>query len=657
MSMSPMGMGGGLDINSMVSKIVESERLPKQQRIDRERSDIETNISGYGRLQESLDTMKNLMTTFRQDETFASRAISSSDDAVVSATASPDALAGRYTIDVLQLAQAQKLASSPIRDDAKFGPGKIEISLGKKSFSIDIVGQNNKLTDILTQINTARSNPGVQASIVKDDGGSRLILASDKPGESNKVKIEVDAKYNNQLHRLGFNPDLDPKISTQFDIPTLLQYQQVPEVAAQQQPVREPITEKDVPALSDEEKYAYFKPLVDYANRELAREEKAAKEIIMQQEATAALSTLEDPTDPTSGMSGWSERTAGTLQAALPSEDEKVELAKAAKQGDQDAAEALAELGQTPDTVFQAAGITYKAPQPAPKKELVEAAKEKVEQLPPTIKEIAKEKLEPIEKIVENIKPEGPRKPLYSGLQEIQAASSAKVVLDGVARISSDTNVIQDAVKGVDITLKGTTKEASKRIELDVQFDRNTVKAAIEQFVNTYNQFYETTKALSGYDPATGQGGPLAGDSVVRSAESRLKSAFVSPVESAPEGIKTLIELGISTSRQGTLEINHAMIDRQLNENFGQLHTFFGGNKGFAKKIEDVIQSMTGVAGPIRTRLNTMRDQNYRLNTQQVDLDRRIESLQERTRSKFSNMQDVTGKMKAQLSGMMSALG
>ncbi|OCH38130.1 flagellar filament capping protein FliD [Aliivibrio fischeri] len=656
MSVSPMGMGGGLDINSMVSKIVESERLPKQQRIDRERSDIDTNISGYGRLQESLDTMKNLMTTFRQDDTFASRTISSSDEDVVSATASPDALAGRYTIDVLQLAQAQKLASSPIRDDAKFGPGKLEISLGKKSFTIDVVGQNNKITDILKQINSAPSNPGVQASIVKDDGGSRLILASDKPGESNKVKIEVDAKYNNQLHRFAFNPDFDPTVSTKFDIPTLLQYQQVPEVAAQQ--VREPITEQEVPELSDEEKYAYFKPLIDYANRELAREEKAAKEIMMQQEATAALATLEDPTDPTSGMSGWSERTAGTLQAALPNEDEKIELAKAAKQGDQDAAEALAEIGQTPDTVFQAAGITYEAPQQeAPKKEIVDIAKEKVEKLPPTIKEIAKEKLEPIEKVVETIKPEGPRKPLYSGLQEVQSASSAKVVLDGVARISSDTNVIQDAVQGVDITLKGTTAEASKRIDLDVQFDRDTVKAAIEQFVNTYNQFYETTKALSGFDPATGQSGPLAGDSVVRSAESRLKSVFVAPVESAPKDVKTLIELGISTTRQGTLEINHTMLDRQLNENFGQLHTFFGGSKGFAKKIEDVIQSMTGVTGPIRTRMNTMRDQNYRLNDQQVDLDRRMESLQERTRNKFANMQDVTGKMKAQLSGMMNALG
>lgn len=655
MSMSPMGMGGGLDINSMVSKIVESERLPKQQRIDRERSDIDMNISGYGRLQESLDTMKNLMSTFRQEDTFASRTISSSDDEVVSATATPEALAGRYTIDVLQLAQAQKLASSPIRDDAKFGPGKLDISLGDKEFTIEIIGKNNKITDLLKQINGAPSNPGVQASIVKDDGGSRLILASDKPGESHKVKIEVDAEYNDQLHRLAFNPNFDSSVSTKFDIPTLLNYQNTPEIAAQQ--VGAPLTQEQIPELSDEEKYAYFKPLIDVANRELAREEKAAKEILVQQEAMAALSTLEDPTDPTSGMSGWSERTAGTLQAALPSEDEKVELAKAAKQGDQSAAEALAEIGQTPDTVFQSAGITYEAPQAAPKKELVDIAKEKIEQLPPTIKEIAKEKLEPIEKVVEAIKPEGPRKPLYSGLQEVQTASSAKVVLDGVARISSDTNVIQDAVHGVDITLKGTTVENSKRIDLNVQFDRDGVKSAIQQFVATYNQFYETTQALSGFDPATGQSGPLAGDSVVRSAESRLKSAFVSPVESAPENIKTLIELGISTTRQGTLEINDKMLERQLNENFGQLHTFFGGSKGFAKKIEDVIQSMTGVTGPIRTRMNTMRDQNYRLNDQQMDLDRRMESMQERTRNKFANMQDVTGKMKAQLSGMMNALG
>ncbi len=58
MSLGPMGMNTGFDINSMVSKIVSSERVPKQQRIDNERAGIDTSISAYGRLRESLDTMK-----------------------------------------------------------------------------------------------------------------------------------------------------------------------------------------------------------------------------------------------------------------------------------------------------------------------------------------------------------------------------------------------------------------------------------------------------------------------------------------------------------------------------------------------------------------------------------------------------------------------
>ena len=37
MSLGPLGMSGGMDINSMVSKIVDAERVPKQQRIDNER--------------------------------------------------------------------------------------------------------------------------------------------------------------------------------------------------------------------------------------------------------------------------------------------------------------------------------------------------------------------------------------------------------------------------------------------------------------------------------------------------------------------------------------------------------------------------------------------------------------------------------------------
>jgi flagellar hook-associated protein 2 len=151
--------------------------------------------------------------------------------------------------------------------------------------------------------------------------------------------------------------------------------------------------------------------------------------------------------------------------------------------------------------------------------------------------------------------------------------------------------------------------------------------------------------------------GPLAGDSIVRSADARLKSVFSSKVEPAPEDLKTLTEFGITTTRQGNLEINYQMLDRQLNNNFDKLEDFFGGNKGFAKKVEDAIQGLTGATGSIRTREQGIVEQNYRLQDDQVALDRRMESLEERTHAKFSAMQDATSKMQSQLAGMMNALG
>ncbi|MEF1291320.1 flagellar filament capping protein FliD, partial [Vibrio sp. M260118] len=245
----------------------------------------------------------------------------------------------------------------------------------------------------------------------------------------------------------------------------------------------------------------------------------------------------------------------------------------------------------------------------------------------------------------------------YRGMTEVQAAQDAKVLLDGVAQLSSNNNIIEDAIDGVDLTLKGRTEAGKPASEIDIEYDRQGVRADIEQFVASYNQFYQITKELSGVDPRTGMAGPLAGDSIVRSADARLKAVFSSSVDAAPEDLKTLTEFGITTTRQGTLEINYSMLDRQLNNNFNKLEGFFGGNNGFAKKVEDAIQGLTGVTGSIRNREQSMTERTYRLRDDQAALDRRMESLEQRTHAKFSAMQDATSKMQSQLAGMMNALG
>ncbi|GAL23078.1 flagellar hook-associated protein FliD [Vibrio maritimus] len=131
---------------------------------------------------------------------------------------------------------------------------------------------------------------------------------------------------------------------------------------------------------------------------------------------------------------------------------------------------------------------------------------------------------------------------------------------------------------------------------------------------------------------------------------------FSASIENAPEDLKTLTEFGITTTRAGNLEINYQLLDKQLNNNFNKLEDFFGGNNGFAKKVEDAIHSMTGMTGSIRTREKSLTEQNYRLNDDQVALDRRMQGIEKRTQDKFAAMQDATGKMQAQLAGMMNAL-
>lgn len=205
MSFGPMGISSGMDINSMVSKIVDSERVPKQQRIDNERARIDTSISAYGRLRESLDSMKNLMTNFRQEKAFAVRTVESTDEALVSATATTEAIAGKYAIDVLQLAQSHKVASDVLSDDMKFGPGKLQVSLGDDSFDVQ-VGDRSKLIDVVRSINGADRNPGVRASIINDVEGPRLIVASNQSGADQQISISVDSDASNPLKNSNTKP-------------------------------------------------------------------------------------------------------------------------------------------------------------------------------------------------------------------------------------------------------------------------------------------------------------------------------------------------------------------------------------------------------------------------------------------------------------------
>ncbi|EHD0127406.1 flagellar filament capping protein FliD [Vibrio alginolyticus] len=664
MSLGPLGMSGGMDINSMVSKIVDAERVPKQQRIDNERTTINASISAYGRLRESLDTMKNLMANFRQEKAFAVRTVETTNDNIVSATATTDAIAGKYAIDVLQLAQSHKVASDVLPEDAKFGPGKLQISLGDERFNID-VRSRSKLIDVVRGINGAKDNPGVRASLINDVEGPRLILASNLSGKDHQIRVSVEAEKGNPLKYFEYQTledrvnALEEARSTAEDVLGPLKFPEQP--AEELDANGNPLPPEEQKAADDVQDDASQAP-ISAAGAEAA---KAGQEAIDEANRRASLR-------PEDRIPGWTETASGTLLDSY--EEPELEL-------DEKAIEKAPDVPGWNNAASGTLTDSYVTTKEA--KQLLEQEKAEIEQKIASekqaldekvargelseaqAKQIHRAKLDPqererLEKIDEaeaKIAKAQSAFEEYLGMTEVQAGQDSEVLLDGVAKLSSHNNVIEDAIEGVDLTLKGKSEPNKPPAEIGVEYDRQSVRNDIENFVAAYNSFYQTSQALASVDPVTGQKGPLSGDSTVRSADSRLKSVFSTRIDKAPENLKSLTEFGITTTRQGTLEINYDMLDRQLNNNFNELEKFFGGNTGFAKRVEDAIHGITGITGSIRTREKSLTEQNYRLSDDQAALDRRMESLEKRTHAKFTAMQDATGKMQGQLGALMSALG
>ncbi|WHR52613.1 flagellar filament capping protein FliD [Vibrio furnissii] len=666
MSLGPMGMNTGFDINSMVSKIVNAERVPKQQSIDNKRTEIDSSISAYGRLRESLDTMKNLMTNFRQEKAFAARKVDTTDDKAVSATATTDAIAGKYAVDVLQLAQSHKLASEVLPEDAQFGPGKLHISLGNKSFHVD-VHANSKLIDIVRGINGEKANPGVRASVINDVDGPRLIVASNLSGQEHRIGLRAEAQPGDALKRLEYKT-LEDRVKDLEKARAEAQQLLAP-LTPEQQKIAAKVAEKigDAAREVDQSVAEHIDQAAQNAADGEPKPEGSPGELpdAALKAAAAAGSQVNRYLKPEDRIPGWTETASGTLLDSYSEPEPELDAKAREKAPDVPGWNNTASGTLTDSYVTPKEAQAKLDAQLAKEKAAIDAAVKSGKMTPEEAKQAERAKMSPQEReaiekaeaVQAKLKAAQESFDTYQGMTQVQAGQDSLVLLDGVAKLSSENNVIEDAIDGVDLTLKSKTNTGERPAEIGIEYDRDGVRDDIEQFVAAYNQFFQISKQLSSVDPRTGAAGPLAGDSIVRSADSRLKAVFSSAIEQAPDEIKSLTEFGITTTRQGTLEINYDMLNRQLNNNFTKLGDFFGGNRGFAKRVEDAIQSMTGVTGSIRTREKSLGDQTRRLSDDQLALDRRMDTLEKRTHAKFSAMQDATGKMQSQLASMMNALG
>jgi flagellar hook-associated protein 2 len=213
------GVGSGLDIATLVEKLVAAERAPLDQRIARQRSAATTEISALASLKSGVSTLRDALSGLRSLSSFAIRSATSSNTDIFTASADTTVLPGTYDIEVVNLAAAHRLASGPFAAgrDAVVGTGTLTITYGTTSFDVPIDATHNTLTQIRDAINTATGNEGVSASIVNEVGGSRLVMTARSTGIASTMTV-TQAGGDGGLAALVFNPAL-PLTSTMIETP------------------------------------------------------------------------------------------------------------------------------------------------------------------------------------------------------------------------------------------------------------------------------------------------------------------------------------------------------------------------------------------------------------------------------------------------------
>jgi len=211
------GLGSGLDIESIISGLMQVERRPLQV-LDGRIRDVDTKISGYGSLKSAFSDFQSALSPLKKVSAFEVYKTTSSDEEVFTASSDANAAPGTYSIKFFddpadptftpQLAQAHKIGSSAFATSttSTSASGNLTIAFtdhpDTPSFSVTVDGSNDTLEGVRDAINAASDNIGVTASIINVDSGSKLILTSDETGTNNKIYI---SETGNVATTLGVN--------------------------------------------------------------------------------------------------------------------------------------------------------------------------------------------------------------------------------------------------------------------------------------------------------------------------------------------------------------------------------------------------------------------------------------------------------------------
>lgn len=230
-----------------------------------------------------------------------------------------------------------------------------------------------------------------------------------------------------------------------------------------------------------------------------------------------------------------------------------------------------------------------------------------------------------------------------ANLTQLQAAGDSQVIIDGFVHDSAD-NQVSDAVTG--LTLRLLKAAPGTPTTLTIGDDGQASSKLVNDFVTAYNAVIKTVRDLTNYNATTKAAGTLLGDPTLRAFVSSLRNEVVSPFEDGAQ-FRALFEIGITTSIDGSLEVDSSKLDAAMADGYSAVAAMFGTeDTGLAQRLDALLGGFLDDAGILDARTDGLQAGIKDVTTAREALDRRLEQVEARLRSQFTALDTMVAQFR-----------
>lgn len=182
-----LGVGSGLQLESILEAYINAEAIPQEIRLQEKEERLSLELSGVGSFKSSLASFNDILEKLTDEDAFNKQVVSSSS-AAIDVTSNGFASNGSFNVDVNQLATGTRINTDTYSDADTISAGTLTFDNGTDTFDV-VVEDGDDLSIIRDKINQQSENFGVTANLINDGTDAFLVFDSQITGLDNALTV------------------------------------------------------------------------------------------------------------------------------------------------------------------------------------------------------------------------------------------------------------------------------------------------------------------------------------------------------------------------------------------------------------------------------------------------------------------------------------